>query len=189
MEFHGIPRNCSGQRNWRILSSMEFHGTARISEIGALLVPWNSMELLVSAKLAHSNVHGIPWNSMGRLVSEKLAHFKFHGIPQTNFPQTPCRFKSWMEFVGQRFVVGNVFFIQGFLHMPLWCPLGSNLYNHAGGNLVTTEAFTLFALVVYFRHRLYANVFYMLKKTKCAMTNYLYIRRNLNDDSLFTSLS
>ena len=42
--FHGIPWNCSCQRNWRTLSSMEFHGTARVSEIGALQVPWNSME-------------------------------------------------------------------------------------------------------------------------------------------------
>ena len=33
---------------------MEFHGTARVIEIGALEVPWNSMELLVS----------VPWNSM-----------------------------------------------------------------------------------------------------------------------------
>ena len=46
---------------------MEFHGTARVSEIGALQVPWNSMELLVGAKLAHFKFHGIqqvPWNSM-----------------------------------------------------------------------------------------------------------------------------
>ena len=43
-KFHGIPWNCSCQRNWRTLSSMEFHGTARVIEIGALLVPWNSME-------------------------------------------------------------------------------------------------------------------------------------------------
>ena len=62
MEFHGIPWNCSSHRNWRTPSSMEFHefhGTARVSEIGALQVPWNSMELLVSAKLAHSKFHGI----------------------------------------------------------------------------------------------------------------------------------
>ena len=45
MEFHGIPWNCSCQRNWRILSSMEFHGTARVSEIGGPKVPWISMEL------------------------------------------------------------------------------------------------------------------------------------------------
>ena len=34
--FHGIPWNFSCQRNWRTSSSMEFHGTARVSEIGAL---------------------------------------------------------------------------------------------------------------------------------------------------------
>ena len=48
---HGIPWNCSCQRNWRTPSSTEFHG-----------IPWNSMELLVSAKLAHSKFRGIPWN-------------------------------------------------------------------------------------------------------------------------------
>ena len=61
-EFHEIPWHCSCQRNWRTPSSMEFHGTAHVIEIGALEVLWNSMELLVSAKLAHSQFHGIPWN-------------------------------------------------------------------------------------------------------------------------------
>ena len=42
-KFHRITWNCSCQRNWRILSSMEFHGTARVSEIGALQVPWSFM--------------------------------------------------------------------------------------------------------------------------------------------------
>ena len=60
--FYGIPWNCSCQRNWRTWSSMEFHGNARVSKIGALIVPWNSMEPLVSSKLAHSKFHGIPWN-------------------------------------------------------------------------------------------------------------------------------
>ena len=59
---------------------MEFHGTARVIEIGAPKVPWNSMELLLSSKLAHSWFHGIPWNSMELLVSAKLAHSKFQGI-------------------------------------------------------------------------------------------------------------
>ena len=80
-KFHGIPWNCSSHRNWRTQSSLEFHETALVIEIGALLVPWNSMELLVSAKLAHSKFHGIPWNSMELFVSAKLAHSKFHGIP------------------------------------------------------------------------------------------------------------
>ena len=62
MEFHGIPWNCSCQRNWHTPSSKEFHGTAGVIEIGAPPVPWNSMELLVSSTLAHSKFHGIPWN-------------------------------------------------------------------------------------------------------------------------------
>ena len=55
---NGIPWNCWCQRNWRTWNSMEFHGTARVIEIGALQVPWNSMELLVS----------VPWNSMEPIV-------------------------------------------------------------------------------------------------------------------------
>ena len=62
IEFQGISGNCSCLQNWRTPSSLEFHGTAGVIEIGALLVPWNSMELLVSAKLAPSKFHGIPWN-------------------------------------------------------------------------------------------------------------------------------
>ena len=42
-KFHEIPWNCSCQRNWRTWSSMEFHETARVIEIGALLFPWNSI--------------------------------------------------------------------------------------------------------------------------------------------------
>ena len=48
--FHGIPWNCWCHRNWRTWGSMEFHGTARVIEIGALEVLWNSIELLVSSK-------------------------------------------------------------------------------------------------------------------------------------------
>ena len=74
-KFHGIPWNSSCQRNWRTQSSMEFLGTAHVSEIGALQVPWNSTKLLVSAKLAHSKFHGIPWNWW----------CQFHGIPWNLF--------------------------------------------------------------------------------------------------------
>ena len=58
LKFHGIQWNCSSRRNWRTPSFMEFHGTARVIEIGALQVPWNSMELLVS----------VQWNSMEPIV-------------------------------------------------------------------------------------------------------------------------
>ena len=77
MEFHGIPWNCSCQRNWRTQSSMEFHGipwNSRVIEIGTPssmefhgipceIGAFSSLEfLLMSAKLAHSKFHGIPWN-------------------------------------------------------------------------------------------------------------------------------
>ena len=80
-KFHGIPWNCLCQRNWFTPSSMVYHGTVRVIEIGLFQVPWNSLELLLSAKLAHSKFHGNPWNSMELLVSSKLVHSKFHGIP------------------------------------------------------------------------------------------------------------
>ena len=73
-KFRGIQWNYSCQRNWRTSSSMEFHGTAYVSEIGAF-------QMLVSAKSAYSKFNWIPWNSMKPLVSAKLAHSQFHGIP------------------------------------------------------------------------------------------------------------
>ena len=84
MEFHGIPCNFSCQRNWRIWSSMEFH--ARVSEIGAFLVPWNCFL--------------VPWNSMELLESSKLAHPKFHGIPWNCSCHRNWRITSSMAFAG-----------------------------------------------------------------------------------------
>ena len=52
MDFYGITWNFLFQRNWRTPSSMEFHGTARVSEIGALQVPWNSMEFHGTARVS-----------------------------------------------------------------------------------------------------------------------------------------
>ena len=52
----------------------------------------------------------------------------------------PCRFTTWMGFVGQIFIKIDTSSIQGFLQLPLWCPLRSNLHKHAGGYPVTTEA-------------------------------------------------
>ena len=53
---------------------MEFHGTARVIEIGALLVPWNSMEFHGTAHVSEIGAPEVPWNSMELLVSSKLAH-------------------------------------------------------------------------------------------------------------------
>ena len=101
MEFHGILWNCSSDRNWRTQSSMEFHdGTALVIEIGALLVPWNSMELLVSAKLAHSKFHGIPWNFSYHRNWCTSSSMEFHGIPWNCSFQWNWRTASSMEFHG-----------------------------------------------------------------------------------------
>ena len=78
-KFHGIPWNCLCQRNWFTPSSMEFHGTVRVIDIGLLQVPWNSMELLLSAKLAHSKFHGIPWNCSCHRNWCTRSSMEFHG--------------------------------------------------------------------------------------------------------------
>ena len=78
-KFHGIPWYCSCHRNWRTTSSMEFHGTSRVSEIGALQVPWNSMELLESSKLAHPKFHGIPCNCSCHRNWRTTSSMEFHG--------------------------------------------------------------------------------------------------------------
>ena len=126
---------------------MEFHGTARVSEIGTRQVPWNSMELFVSAKLAHFKFHGIPWNSMELLVSAKLAqhkingiprnsmellvsaklaHFKFHGIPWNCSFQRNWRTPSSMEFHGTAGVSSMEF--NGTLFCYLLEPLVSSMH-------------------------------------------------------------
>ena len=73
-KFHGIPWNCSCQRNWRISSSTEFHGTAHFSEIGAFQVPWNSMELAVCQFRWHE-----PWNFSSQQNWRTSSSMEFHG--------------------------------------------------------------------------------------------------------------
>ena len=58
--IQGIPWNCSCQRNWHILSSMEFHGTARVQEIGALQVPWNSTKFHGTAHVSEIGAPQVP---------------------------------------------------------------------------------------------------------------------------------
>ena len=60
---------------------MEFQGTARAREIGALQVPWNSTEFHGTAHVSEIGAPQVPWNSMEHLVSAKLVHSNFHGIP------------------------------------------------------------------------------------------------------------
>ena len=118
MDFHGIPWNkqcanfpetrnfpwnCSCHRNWRTPNSMEFHGTARVSKIGALLVPWNFMEFHGTARVSEIGALQIPWNSME--LSAKLAHPKFHGIPWSCSCHRNWRTPSSMEFHGTARVI------------------------------------------------------------------------------------
>ena len=66
-KFHGIPWNYSCRRNGRIPSlcnSVEFPGTARVSELGALQFPWNSMEFHGTALVIEIGGHQVSWNSM-----------------------------------------------------------------------------------------------------------------------------
>ena len=64
---------------------MEFHGTSRFSEIGALQVPWNSMEFHGTALVIEIGALLVPSNPMELLcVSEIgaaiLSSMEFHGI-------------------------------------------------------------------------------------------------------------
>ena len=54
---------------------VEFHGTAGVSEIGALQVPRNSMEIHGTARVIEIGAPKVPWNSMELLLSSKLAHY------------------------------------------------------------------------------------------------------------------
>ena len=110
-KFHGFPWNCSCRRNWHTASSMDFHGTSRVSEIGALQVPWNSIELLMSPRLAHLKFHGIPWNCLCHRNWRTSSSMEFHGtarvseigaleVPWNCSCQRNCRILSSMEFHG-----------------------------------------------------------------------------------------
>ena len=85
MEFHGIPWYCSCQRNWRTPSSMEFHG-----------IPWNfscernwrtssSMEFDGTSRVSKIGALQVPWNSMELLVSSKFpSSMEFHGTARVS---------------------------------------------------------------------------------------------------------
>ena len=63
------------------------------------------------------------------------------------FVKNPCRFKTWIGFIGQILIKLEMSLIRGFLQLPLSYPLGSNLCKHAGGHSVTTESCTSLAIV------------------------------------------
>ena len=88
-KFHGIPWNCSCHRNWRTPSSMEFHGTGHVIEIGALLVPWNSMEFHGTARVSEIGAFYVLWNSI-----------EFHGTARVSEIGAPQDQWNSMEFHG-----------------------------------------------------------------------------------------
>ena len=45
-----------------------------------------------------------------------------------------------MGYVGQILIKVETSFFRGFIQLPFWCPLGSNLSKHAGRHWVTTES-------------------------------------------------
>ena len=59
-KFHGIPWNCSCHRNLHTASAMEFHETARVSEIGAFQFPWNSMKIHGTARVSEIGALQVP---------------------------------------------------------------------------------------------------------------------------------
>ena len=75
-----------------------------------------------------------------------MSKMLFEG-PKQNLQKIPCRFKTWMGFVGQIWIKLEASFIWGFLQLPIWYPLRSSLCKHAGGNSVTSVACTLLARV------------------------------------------
>ena len=104
-QFHGIPWNCSCQRNWRNTRSMEFHGihgTACVSEIGATQDQWNSMELRVRQFRWHEQFHGIPWNLKCANFAEMRSSMEFHGTLGAPLSLTWAVPWNSMEFHGTR---------------------------------------------------------------------------------------
>ena len=69
MEFHGTARVIKIGALLVPWNSMEFHGTALVSEFGALQVPCNSMEFHGTARVIEIGALEVPRNSMKLLVS------------------------------------------------------------------------------------------------------------------------
>ena len=61
---------------------MEFHGIARVSEIGAPKVPWNSMEFHGTSHVSEIGAIQVPWKSMElrmRQFADTISSMEFHG--------------------------------------------------------------------------------------------------------------
>ena len=90
----------------------------------------------------------LPFFAMGLWYQHRFFMFRisFEGHKQSLW-RNPRSFKSWLGFAEQIQIKLGTSFIQGFLQLPFWCPLGSNLCKQNGGQSVTTEACTSLARV------------------------------------------
>ena len=99
--FHGIPWDYSCHRNWRTSSSMEFHGTARVSEIGTLQVLWNLMNFScqrIWRTPSSMEFHGIPRNCSYQRNKHTSSSMEFHGTARVSEIGTPQAPWNSMEF-------------------------------------------------------------------------------------------
>ena len=90
----------------------------------------------------------LPWGPSTSIIFLFVWKTSFDGHKQ-NIKKLTFRFKIWMSFVGQILIKLVTLYIRGFLQLFLWCPLGSNLCKHAGGDPVTTDACTSLSRVVW----------------------------------------
>ena len=97
-KFHGIPWNCSCQRNWRIPSSTEFHGTAKLAHFKFHGIPWNCLCQRNWRTPISMEVHGIPWNYSCQRNWRTRSSMEFHGIPWNHSCHRNWRTPSSMEF-------------------------------------------------------------------------------------------
>ena len=94
MEFHGIPWNCSCQRNWRTPSSVEIHG-----------IPWNC-SCQRNWRTANSmEFHGISWNCLYQQNVRTSSSMEFHGtahvseIGALEVPWNSMEFRETARFI------------------------------------------------------------------------------------------
>ena len=94
MEFHGIPWNCSCQRNWRTWCSMEFHG-----------IPWNCSCQRNWRTPSSKEFHVTPWNCSWQRNWHTWSSMEFHGIPWNCLCHRNWRTPTSMEFHGTARVI------------------------------------------------------------------------------------
>ena len=96
----------------------------------------------------------LPVFAMGPQFQQRFFNsFQKYHWKDTNkiLKKNTCMCKIWMGFLGQIFIELETSLVRGFLQLPLWWPLGNDLWKHAGGHSVTNEACTSLAWVCVIR--------------------------------------